>query len=184
MGPYPAVWFQLSELSSSDHPQVPHSVLLPPLKKLPQPRELLGLHCHYHLGSGVKVYSSTLQVQRSNFQLHTHLSTHFVRDLHSAAVVVDHVRSSHTQLGLQRARRIVDPGVDHPTVVAGLVAGWENGCFTRRSLFVHDTPRKHYRGQDGRTGLQQLYPFEVSTIGYVTFHKVIIFAIFLRFPLS
>ena len=51
------------------------------------------------------------------------LSTSLVQDTVAVTVVIQHVRSLHTQLGLQRARCVVYPGMDNPAVVTGLVYG-------------------------------------------------------------
>ena len=50
-----------------------------------------------------------------------HLSAALVGDPPLLAVLVQLARALHTQTRLQRARRVVDPGVNHPGVVAGLV---------------------------------------------------------------
>ena len=54
---------------------------------------------------------------------HDQLAAALVRDPLRLAVLVHAPRARHAQPGFQRSRLVVDAGMDHPAVVAGLVAG-------------------------------------------------------------
>lgn len=107
----------------------------------------LGLDCMHachSVGVGqltpLSTSSKINSLHNKPYQAKTHLSTSLIRNPFLLAVLVGQSCSSYTKPGLQRARRVVDPTVDDPTVVPTLVYSWQDAEIDKQqSLFITET---------------------------------------------